>query len=58
MTGYIRVKCANCNKEIRTEVDFPKFNQGFTAKQIICVHCGEQIQVFDTHEYNQDGTIK
>lgn len=57
MNGNIKVVCDNCKNEIRTEVNFPKEKQGFTSKTIICFVCGEQIQVFDKHDYNEDGTI-
>jgi formate dehydrogenase maturation protein FdhE len=57
MNGNIRVICDNCKKKLRVEVNFPNNNKGFTTKVINCPHCNTELKIFDTHKYNENGTI-
>lgn len=57
MTGYILITCDGCENNFKTKVDFPYFNKGFETKIINCPHCGVELKIYDSHKYNEDGTI-
>ena len=58
MTGFIKTICPACKQQIRIEVEFPAWNQGFIPKETTCPYCETHILITDPHEYNPDGTIK
>lgn len=57
MKGFIKVNCTECGKQLRVKVNFPIDNKGFETKVITCEHCGTELEIFDDHVYNEDGTI-
>lgn len=57
MNGYVLVTCNECKNDFRTGVNFPYFNKGFKTKITNCPYCEVELQIYDAHKYNEDGTI-
>ena len=54
----IQTICPCCSHRFRVAVHFPAWDKPFEDTTVSCPNCGEKLLVSDSHEYNEDGTIK
>ena len=54
----IQTICPCCSHRFRVAVHFPAWDKPFEDTTASCPNCGAELLVSDSHEYNEDGTIK
>ena len=58
LDGFVQTQCDSCGKTNKVKVNFPSHNKGFDTIIYKCKYCNTENELTDSHEYNDDGTLK